>query len=52
MNRRPVDSAEDVEDFWSRLEANEDVAIKIMRANRGEWVVVYLAGVVPARNGR
>jgi serine protease Do len=52
MNRRPVDSAEDVEDFWSDLEANEDVAIKIMRANRGEWVTVYLAGVVPARNGR
>ena len=52
MNRRPVDSAEDVEDFWSDLEANEDVAIKIMRANRGEWVAVYLAGVVPARNGR
>ena len=52
MNRRPVDSGEDVEDFWSRLEADEDVAIKIMRANRGEWVAVYLAGVVPARNGR
>ncbi len=52
MNRRPVDSAEDVEAFWSDLAANEDVAIKIMRANRGEWVAVYLAGVVPARNGR
>jgi serine protease Do len=54
INRRPVNTIDDVKQIQSRLKPGEPVAFRIMRAApgargaRADWQPLFLAGTLPA----
>jgi len=56
INRQPTYTVGDVREIQQSLKPGDDVAFKVMRrlprpGQRGQWVVQYLAGVLPEEGG-
>ncbi len=47
INRKPVESVEDLRELRNKLQPGDDVAFKVMRNMGGSWRAQYFAGVLP-----
>ena len=47
INRKPVESVEDLRELRNNLQPGDDVAFKVMRNMGGSWRAQYFAGVLP-----